>query len=270
MYLFNYSISKTHTIFIIVRKYSDRKSKANIENQFSRGSFRRKCLLEAKHPVRKWVAEEEFAWLELLSGYDRFTTPYIRIFPGRDMATIGTGIGGEGERGWWGRDKGQVSIDVTHTQCAPDTHTHIRTIDNLHLQFSLHPLSRFWLSFFATRCALHFSHFSFPFPFAGSKREKNNPPTTFPDFLRFVRLSWPTASSVHHPSPLSTAYLQINLVPHSPGEQFVAQSFVAPPKAPLFQAKMCHFRPCQYIPTIAFPWRLYSRIARSSSLFKLI
>lgn len=99
MYLFNYSISKTHTIFIIVRKYSDRKSKANIENQFSRGPFRRKCLLEAKHPVRKWVAEEEFAWLELLSGYDRFTTPYIRIFPGRDMATIGTGIGGEGERG---------------------------------------------------------------------------------------------------------------------------------------------------------------------------
>jgi len=33
--------------------------------------------------VRKWVERKEFAWLELLSGYDRFTAPYIRLFPAK-------------------------------------------------------------------------------------------------------------------------------------------------------------------------------------------
>jgi len=53
-------------------------------------------------------------------------------FPRRDMANYWHRNRQRVERvRWkrWGRDKGQVSIDVTHTQCAPDTqnaHTHRR------------------------------------------------------------------------------------------------------------------------------------------------
>jgi len=151
--------------------------------------------------------------------------------------TIGTGIGQEW-KGCGGKGEAEIKDKSASMLLIRSVHqtrkTHIRTVDNLHLPFSLHPLSRFWLSFFATRCALHFSHFSFPFPFAASKREKNSPlparssifcslcvylgrlPSPFPSCrLLICRLIW---SHTHLGSNLSHNPLSPPETPSYPGE----------------------------------------------------
>jgi len=87
-------------------------------------------------------------------------------FPRRDMANYWHRNRQRVERvRWkrWGRDKGQVSIDVTHTQCAPDTqnaHTHRR-------QFAFAIFTAPSLAFdcrfsrLAAHCIFHIFHFRF-------------------------------------------------------------------------------------------------------------
>lgn len=104
----------------------------------------------------------------------------------------------------------------------------------------------------AAHCIFHIFHFRFR-SYLKKKKKSHTPPSpaSFTNFLRFVRLSWPTVSS---PSTNLACRLLICrliwLLPllspckwtkwwwrwcfHSPGEQFVAQSFVARPRNTLY------------------------------------